>query len=142
VGAVLAVLLIAGPSFAGWWVSWKLPHAPVPARALIPGAAVLLWVYVLGRIIVGSAGLNAAPYYRRENRSGQVGRVQLTGSSAECRGLVRRCVLALSACGAEEVVGRDPQRVGVRQVRVSRRHPVDELGRDGAAAQRGFKSAR
>jgi uncharacterized BrkB/YihY/UPF0761 family membrane protein len=30
--------------------------------------AVLLWVYILGRIMVGSAGLNAALWYRRENR--------------------------------------------------------------------------
>ena len=103
-GAVLAVLLTTGLSFAGWWwVSWKLPHAPAPARALIPGAvlmavgadvlqllttywignlvarktdtygavgialAVLLWVYILGRIMVASAGLNAALYYRRPN---------------------------------------------------------------------------
>jgi uncharacterized BrkB/YihY/UPF0761 family membrane protein len=29
---------------------------------------VLLWVYVLGRIIVGSVGINAAFWYRRENR--------------------------------------------------------------------------
>jgi membrane protein len=109
-GAVLAVLIITGLSFAGWWwVSWKLPHAPVPARALIPGAllmavgadvlqllttywignlaarktttygavgialVVLLWVYVLGRIMVASAGLNAALYFRRENRSGPTG---------------------------------------------------------------------
>jgi hypothetical protein len=40
--------------------------------------AVLLWVYVLGRIMVASAGLNAALYYRRENRTGQAGSVQLT----------------------------------------------------------------
>jgi uncharacterized BrkB/YihY/UPF0761 family membrane protein len=103
-GAVLTVLLITALSFAvWWWVSWKLPHAPVPARALISGAllmaigadvlhllttywighlvarktstygavgialAVLLWVYILGRIMVGSAGLNAALWYRREN---------------------------------------------------------------------------
>jgi membrane protein len=109
-GAVLAVLLTTALSFAGWWwVSWKLPHAPVPARALIPGAvlmaigadvlqllttywignlvarktdtygavgvalAVLLWVYILGRIMVGSAGLNAALFYRRESRTGQAG---------------------------------------------------------------------
>ena len=109
-GAVLAVLIITGLSFAGWWwVSWKLPHAPVSARALIPGAllmavgadvlqllttywignlaarktntygavgialVVLLWVYILGRIMVGSAGLNAALYFRRENRAGQAG---------------------------------------------------------------------
>ena len=104
-GAVLAVVLITAVSFAlWWWVSWKLPHAPAPARALVPGAllmavgvdvldllttywigylvarktstygavgiaiAVLLWVYILGRIVVGSAGLNAALWYRRENR--------------------------------------------------------------------------
>jgi uncharacterized BrkB/YihY/UPF0761 family membrane protein len=30
--------------------------------------AVLLWVYILGRIIVGSAGLNAALWYRRQKR--------------------------------------------------------------------------
>jgi membrane protein len=104
-GAFVAILLVTALSFAGWWwVSWKLPHAPCPARALIPGAllmavgadvlqvlttywigdlvarktstygavgialAVLLWVYILGRIMVGSAGLNAALWYRRENR--------------------------------------------------------------------------
>ena len=95
-----------------WWISQKLPHAPAPARAFIPGAvliaigaivlqllttywighlvarktntygavgvalAVLLWVYILGRIMVGSAGLNAALYYRRENRTGQADQVQ------------------------------------------------------------------
>jgi uncharacterized BrkB/YihY/UPF0761 family membrane protein len=101
-GALLAILIITALSFAGWWwVSWKLPHAPAPARALIPGAllmavgadvlqllttywvghlvarktntygavgialAVLLWVYILGRMMVGSAGLNAALWYRR-----------------------------------------------------------------------------
>jgi len=104
-GAVATFLLVSGLSFAGWWwVSWKLPRAPVPARALIPGAvlmavgvdvlqllttywigplvarktstygaigvalAVLLWVYLLGRIMVGSAGLNAALWYRRDTR--------------------------------------------------------------------------
>lgn len=104
-GAILAFLIITALSFAlWWWVSWKLPHAPSPARALIPGAllmavgadvldllttywignlvarktntygavgialAVLLWVYILGRIMVGSAGLNAALWYRRQNR--------------------------------------------------------------------------
>jgi uncharacterized BrkB/YihY/UPF0761 family membrane protein len=104
-GAVVAVLVITAFSFAvWWWVSWKLPHAPAPARAFVPGAllmaigadvlhllttywighlvarktntygavgialAVLLWVYILGRIMVASAGLNAALWYRRENR--------------------------------------------------------------------------
>jgi uncharacterized BrkB/YihY/UPF0761 family membrane protein len=103
-GAALAVVIITALSFAfWWWASWKLPHAPVPARALVPGAllmaigadvlhllttywvgdlaarksntygavgialAVLLWVYILGRIVVGSAGLNAALWYRHEN---------------------------------------------------------------------------
>ena len=110
-GAVLALVIISALSFAlWWWVSWKLPHAPAPARVLIPGAvlmaagadvlqllttywighlvarktstygavgialAVLLWVYILGRIIVGSAGLNAALWYRRE-KPDQGGRV-------------------------------------------------------------------
>ena len=104
-GAVIAIVVITALSFAlWWWVSWKLPHMPVPARALVPGAllmavgadvlhllttywvghlvarktntygpvgialAVLLWVYILGRIIVASAGLNAALWYRRQNR--------------------------------------------------------------------------
>jgi uncharacterized BrkB/YihY/UPF0761 family membrane protein len=104
-GSLLSVLIITALSFAlWWWVSWKLPHASGPARALIPGAllmavgadvldlltaywignlvarktntygavgiaiAVLLWVYILGRIMVGSAGLNAALWYRRQNR--------------------------------------------------------------------------
>ena len=105
-GAVITVLLTTALSFAGWWwVSWKLPHAPASARALIPGAllmavgadvlqllttywighlvarktstygavgialAVRLWVYILGRIMVASAGLNAALWYRRGNRA-------------------------------------------------------------------------
>jgi uncharacterized BrkB/YihY/UPF0761 family membrane protein len=103
-GAVIAIVVITASSFAlWWWVSWKLPHASVPARALIPGAllmaigadvlhvltaywighlvarktntygpvgialAVLLWVYILGRVIVASAGLDAALAYRRQN---------------------------------------------------------------------------
>ena len=105
-GAVLAVVIITALSFAlWWWVSWKLPHAPGPARALIPGAllmavgadvldllttywignvvarktntygavgialAVLLWVYILGRVMVASAGLNAALWHRRQTRA-------------------------------------------------------------------------
>jgi uncharacterized BrkB/YihY/UPF0761 family membrane protein len=104
-GAVITVLVVTALSFAGWWwVSWKLPHAPAPATALIPGAllmavganvlqllttywignlvarktstygavgialAVLLWVYILGRIMVGSAGLNSALWHRRQAR--------------------------------------------------------------------------
>ena len=109
-GAVLTLVLITALSFAlWWWVSWRLPHAPVPARAFVPGAllmaagvdvlqllttywighlvarktntygavgialAVLLWVYILGRIVVGSAGLNAALWYRGEDGHGLSG---------------------------------------------------------------------
>jgi uncharacterized BrkB/YihY/UPF0761 family membrane protein len=104
-GALIALAVITAASFAlWWWVSWRLPHAPVPARALIPGAllmaigadvlhllttywighlvarktntygpvgialAVLLWVYILGRVMVASAGLNAALAYRSRER--------------------------------------------------------------------------
>jgi uncharacterized BrkB/YihY/UPF0761 family membrane protein len=100
-GSVLVAVIVMAVSFmAWWWVSWQLPHAPVTARQLIPGAvlvavgtevlyllttywighvvarkshtygaigialAVLLWVYVLGRIIVASAGVNAALWRR------------------------------------------------------------------------------
>jgi uncharacterized BrkB/YihY/UPF0761 family membrane protein len=102
-GAVIAIAVITALSFAlWWWVSWKLPHGPAPARTLVPGAAlmaigidvlhllttywvghlvarktntygpvgialaVLLWVYILGRVIVAWAGLNAALWYRRQ----------------------------------------------------------------------------
>jgi uncharacterized BrkB/YihY/UPF0761 family membrane protein len=105
VGAVIAIAMTTALSFGlWWWVSWKLPHPPLPARALVPGAllvaagaevlhllttywighlvtrktdtygsvgialAVLFWVYVLGRIIVASAGLNAALQARPQNR--------------------------------------------------------------------------
>jgi uncharacterized BrkB/YihY/UPF0761 family membrane protein len=108
-GAVLMVFLVSVAAFAlWWWVSSLLPHAPVPARALVPGAvlwaiglnvlhllttfwigplvarksntygavgialAVLFWVYVLGRIIVGSAGLNATLWRRQQEHSGSV----------------------------------------------------------------------
>jgi len=95
--SLLVALIVMAVAFAAWWwVSWRLPHAPVSARQLIPGAvlvalgvevlhlmttywighvvarksntygaigialAVLLWVYILGRIIVASAGVNVA----------------------------------------------------------------------------------
>ena len=104
-GAVLMICLVAAAAFGlWWWVSWMLPHAAVPARALIPGAilwavglevlhllttfwigplvarksntygavgialAVLFWVYVLGRVIVGSAAVNATLWRRQEER--------------------------------------------------------------------------
>jgi uncharacterized BrkB/YihY/UPF0761 family membrane protein len=100
-GSALVALGVMAVSFAAWWwVSLQLPHAPVTARELIPGAAlvavgtqvlyllttywigyviarkshtygaigialaVLVWVYVLGRIIVASAGVNAALWRR------------------------------------------------------------------------------
>lgn len=106
-GAVLLVCLVTVAAFGlWWWVSLMLPHASVPARALIPGAvlwaigldalhllttfwigplvarksntygavgialAVLLWVYVLGRVVVGSAGLDATLWRRRQERRG------------------------------------------------------------------------
>jgi uncharacterized BrkB/YihY/UPF0761 family membrane protein len=108
-GGVLLIIVVTGAAFAlWWWISLMLPHAAVPARALIPGAvlwalgldvlnlltnywigplvarksntygavgialAVLLWVYILGRIIVGSAGLNASLWQRREGRASPV----------------------------------------------------------------------
>jgi uncharacterized BrkB/YihY/UPF0761 family membrane protein len=104
-GAVLMVCLVTAAAFGlWWWASLLLPHASVPARALVPGAvlwaigldvlhllttfwigplvarksntygavgialAVLFWVYVLGRVIVGSAGLNATLWRRQEER--------------------------------------------------------------------------
>jgi len=102
-GVVLLILIVTAVAFGvWWWVSIQLPHADLPATALIPGAilmavgmdvmhllttywignvvarksntygavgialAVLLWVYILGRIMVGSAGLNAALWQRRQ----------------------------------------------------------------------------
>jgi len=101
VGSVLVLVVVTAASFAlWWWVSWRLPHAPMSPRGLVPGAlflalgtlvmhafttyaigpyvshkshtygavgialAVLLWVYVFGRIIVGSAGLNVTLWRR------------------------------------------------------------------------------
>jgi uncharacterized BrkB/YihY/UPF0761 family membrane protein len=106
-GAIVAVLGVFGAGFGiWWWMSWKLPHADIRPRALVPGAlfiavgvevmhllttywighlvarkshaygpvgialAVLLWVYILGRIIVGSAGLNATLWRRSQAGAG------------------------------------------------------------------------
>jgi uncharacterized BrkB/YihY/UPF0761 family membrane protein len=38
-GSLLVALIVMGIAFVvWWWVSWRLPHAPVGARRLIPGA--------------------------------------------------------------------------------------------------------
>jgi uncharacterized BrkB/YihY/UPF0761 family membrane protein len=96
--AALVVMVV--PFTVWWWVSWRLPHTPMAARHLIPGAAlvavgtevlyllstywighlvarkshtygaigialaVLLWVFVLGRFLVGSAEVNLALWRR------------------------------------------------------------------------------
>ncbi len=101
-GSLLVVVGVTAISFGvWWWVSWKLPHAPMSPRGLVPGAvfvalgadamhafttywigpyvshksstygavgialAVLLWVYIFGRIVVGSAGINVTLWRRR-----------------------------------------------------------------------------
>jgi uncharacterized BrkB/YihY/UPF0761 family membrane protein len=106
-GSILVVLLVTAISFAAWWwVSWQLPHAPVAARDLVPGAvvvaigadamhvltvywigavvarksntygaigialAVLLWVYLFGRVLVASAGVNTTLWRRRQVKPG------------------------------------------------------------------------
>jgi uncharacterized BrkB/YihY/UPF0761 family membrane protein len=108
-GSLLVALVVMAVSFvAWWWVSWRLPHAPVGAQQLIPGAvlvalgtevlhlltvywighvvarkshtygaigialAALLWVYVLGRIVVASAGVNAALWRRSRDPGASV----------------------------------------------------------------------
>jgi hypothetical protein len=42
---------------------------------------------------------------------------------------------SLSGSGAEQVVGGDPERVGIREGGIDVCHPVDEFGRGGAAVQ-------
>ena len=118
VGSLLVTLIVVGGSFAlWWWVSWQLPHAPVPASRLIPGAvfvaagtvvmhllttywighlvarkshtygavgialAVLFWVYVFGRFLVGSASLNAT-LWRRSEHEGQEAADRADGAAA------------------------------------------------------------
>jgi uncharacterized BrkB/YihY/UPF0761 family membrane protein len=107
-GSLLVLVVLTSVSFAlWWWVSWHLPHAPMEAHRLVPGAVfvalgtlvlsaftnyvvgpyvsrkshtygavgialvVLLWVYVFGRIIVGSAGINVTLW--RRSAAGQAG---------------------------------------------------------------------
>jgi len=49
--------------------------------------------------MVGSAGLNAALYYRRENRTSQAGRVQLTGVFSSTATALTRSRLASTGSG-------------------------------------------
>ena len=72
IGAVVLQLLTT------YWIGNLVARKTSTYGAVGIALAVLLWVYILGRIMVGSAGLNAALYYRRENRAGQAGGMQLT----------------------------------------------------------------
>ena len=58
-----------------YWIGNLVARKTSTYGAVGIALAVLLWVYIFGRIMVGSAGLNAALYYRREDRTGQAGRV-------------------------------------------------------------------
>jgi len=49
-----------------YWIGHLVARKTSTYGAVGIALAVLLWVYVLGRIVVGSAGLNAALWYRRE----------------------------------------------------------------------------
>ena len=51
-----------------YWIGHLVARKTSTYGAVGIALAVLLWVYILGRIMVGSAGLNAALWYRRENR--------------------------------------------------------------------------
>jgi uncharacterized BrkB/YihY/UPF0761 family membrane protein len=51
-----------------YWIGRLVARKTSTYGAVGIALAVLLWVYILGRIMVGSAGLNAALWYRRENR--------------------------------------------------------------------------
>ena len=55
---------------ATYWIGNLAARKTNTYGAIGIALAVLLWVYILGRIMVASAGLNAALYYRRENRTG------------------------------------------------------------------------
>ena len=49
-----------------YWIGHLVARKTSTYGAVGIALAVLLWVYILGRIMVGSAGLNAALWYRRE----------------------------------------------------------------------------
>jgi uncharacterized BrkB/YihY/UPF0761 family membrane protein len=99
-GTIVLAFYAFGPFLLWWFVSWWLPHRPVPLVALAPGAALftlgaeilhivtvvwfpryvasksavygtigvaivlLLWAYLLGRLITLAAVLNAALWVR------------------------------------------------------------------------------
>ena len=62
IGAIVLQLLTT------YWIGHLVARKTSTYGAVGVALAVLLWVYILGRIIVGSAGLNAALWHRRENR--------------------------------------------------------------------------
>jgi uncharacterized BrkB/YihY/UPF0761 family membrane protein len=51
-----------------YWIGPLVARKTSTYGAIGVALAVLLWVYLLGRIMVGSAGLNAALWYRRDTR--------------------------------------------------------------------------
>lgn len=51
-----------------YWIGHLVARKTNTYGAVGTALAVLLWVYILGRIMVASAGLNAALWYRRANR--------------------------------------------------------------------------
>jgi membrane protein len=69
-----AVLMAVGANvlqlLTTYWIGNLAARKTNTYGAIGIALAVLLWVYVLGRIMVASAGLNAALYYRHENRTG------------------------------------------------------------------------
>jgi len=52
-----------------YWIGHLVARKTSTYGAVGIALAVLLWVYILGRIMVASAGLNAALWYRRGNRA-------------------------------------------------------------------------
>jgi len=52
-----------------YWIGHLVARKTSTYGAVGIALAVLLWVYILGRIMVASAGPNAALWYRRGNRA-------------------------------------------------------------------------
>jgi len=59
-----------------YWIGHLVARKANTYGAVGIALAVLFWVYVLGRIIVGSAGLNATLWHRRQG-------LQIASGSAE-----------------------------------------------------------